>query len=45
MLAVRYALMYPGETKQLVLVNPVGLEDWKTKGVHPSRSTNGMPES
>jgi pimeloyl-ACP methyl ester carboxylesterase len=31
MLAVRYALMYPGETKQLVLVDPIGLEDWKTK--------------
>jgi len=33
MLAVRYALMYPAETKQLVLVDPIGLEDWKAKGV------------
>lgn len=33
MLAVRYALMYPKETGQLVLVNPIGLEDWKAKGV------------
>jgi pimeloyl-ACP methyl ester carboxylesterase len=35
MLAIRYALMYPGETQQLVLVNPIGLEDWKAKGVPP----------
>lgn len=33
MLAVRYALMYPRKTEQLVLVNPIGLEDWKAKGV------------
>jgi pimeloyl-ACP methyl ester carboxylesterase len=33
MLAVRYALMYPRQTEQLVLVDPVGLEDWKTLGV------------
>jgi len=33
MLAVRYALMYPRETEQIVLVNPIGLEDWKAKGV------------
>jgi pimeloyl-ACP methyl ester carboxylesterase len=33
MIAVRYALMYPKETEQLVLVNPIGLEDWKSKGV------------
>jgi pimeloyl-ACP methyl ester carboxylesterase len=33
MIAVRYALMYPEETEQLVLVNPIGLEDWKAKGV------------
>ena len=32
MLAMRYALMYPQETRQLVLVNPIGLEDWKAKG-------------
>jgi pimeloyl-ACP methyl ester carboxylesterase len=39
MLAVRYALMYPHETQQLVLVNPIGLEDWKAKGV-PSLSVD-----
>jgi pimeloyl-ACP methyl ester carboxylesterase len=33
MIAVRYALMYPAETEQLVLVDPIGLEDWKAKGV------------
>ncbi|WP_250534961.1 alpha/beta hydrolase [Caballeronia sp. AZ10_KS36] len=33
MIAVRYALMYPQETEQLALVNPIGLEDWKAKGV------------
>jgi pimeloyl-ACP methyl ester carboxylesterase len=33
MLAFRYALMYPSETKALVAVNPIGLEDWKAKGV------------
>ncbi|TDV23021.1 pimeloyl-ACP methyl ester carboxylesterase [Paraburkholderia caballeronis] len=39
MLAVRYALMYPQDTEQLVLVNPIGLEDWKAKGV-PSLSVD-----
>lgn len=33
MLAMRYALMYPESTHQLVLVDPIGLEDWKAKGV------------
>ncbi|MEI1692658.1 alpha/beta hydrolase [Acinetobacter nosocomialis] len=33
MLATRYALMYPKETKLLGMVNPIGLEDWKAKGV------------
>lgn len=33
MLATRFALLYPNETKQLVLVNPIGLEDWKALGV------------
>jgi pimeloyl-ACP methyl ester carboxylesterase len=31
MLATRFALMYPDRTDQLVLVNPIGLEDWKRK--------------
>lgn len=35
MLAVRYALMYPAAVEQLVLVNPIGLEDWKALGVPP----------
>jgi pimeloyl-ACP methyl ester carboxylesterase len=30
MLATRYALMYPDRVEKLVLVNPIGLEDWKT---------------
>jgi pimeloyl-ACP methyl ester carboxylesterase len=33
MLAARYALMYPDEVSALVLVNPIGLEDWKALGV------------
>jgi len=33
MLAIRYALMYPEEVDQLVLVDPIGLEDWKARGV------------
>ena len=33
MLATRYALMYPEAVTQLVLVNPLGLEDWKALGV------------
>ncbi len=30
MLATRMALMYPEEIQKLILVNPIGLEDWKT---------------
>ena len=37
MLAARYALMYGATTDALVLVNPIGLEDWKQEGV-PYRS-------
>ena len=33
MLATRYALMFPDEVEQLVMVNPIGLEDWKAEGV------------
>ena len=39
MLAIRFALMYPRYTEQLVLVDPIGLEDWKAKGV-PSLSVD-----
>jgi pimeloyl-ACP methyl ester carboxylesterase len=35
MIAIRYALMYPKEIEHLVLVDPIGLEDWKAKGVPP----------
>jgi len=31
MLATRFVLMYPDRTDKLVLVNPIGLEDWKRK--------------
>ena len=33
MLATRFALMFPERTTELVLVNPIGLEDWKRRGV------------
>lgn len=33
MLATRYALMYPERVDRLVLVNPIGMEDWLAKGV------------
>jgi pimeloyl-ACP methyl ester carboxylesterase len=36
MLATRIALMFPERVEKLVLVNPIGLEDWKT--VVPYRS-------
>lgn len=31
MVATRFALMYPETTESLILVNPIGLEDWKLK--------------
>jgi pimeloyl-ACP methyl ester carboxylesterase len=40
MLAIRYGLMYPDAVEQLVLVDPIGLEDWKAKGV-PWQSLDG----
>jgi pimeloyl-ACP methyl ester carboxylesterase len=33
MTAMRYALMFPDAVEQLVLVNPIGLEDWQAAGV------------
>lgn len=39
MISIRYALMYPRNTEQLILVDPIGLEDWKAKGV-PSISVD-----
>ncbi|MDP4023240.1 alpha/beta hydrolase [Methylobacterium sp. NEAU 140] len=35
MLAAHYALLYPKDVGQLVMVNPIGLEDWSAKGVPP----------
>lgn len=35
MFAAHYALLYPKEVSQLVMVNPIGLEDWLAKGVPP----------
>jgi pimeloyl-ACP methyl ester carboxylesterase len=43
MLAMRYALMYPTSVDRLVLVDPIGLEDWKEKGV-PWLSIDGWKE-
>ena len=31
MLATRFALLFPEITEKLILVNPIGLEDWKLK--------------
>ncbi|AHL75110.1 alpha/beta hydrolase [Stutzerimonas stutzeri] len=39
MLATRYGLIYPQATEKLILVNPIGLEDWKALGV-PWRSVD-----
>ncbi|MEO7412410.1 MAG: alpha/beta hydrolase [Opitutaceae bacterium] len=33
MVAARYALLFPAETRSLTLVNPLGLEDWQAEGV------------
>ena len=33
MLAMRYTLMFPEAVEQLVLVDPLGLEDWQAQGV------------
>lgn len=35
MLAAHYALLYPEAVDRLVLVDPIGLEDWTAKGVPP----------
>lgn len=41
MLAIRYALMYPSEVEHLVLVDPIGLEDWRARGV-PWQSVDAL---
>ena len=33
MLGIRYALMYPDQVSRLALIDPIGLEDWRAKGV------------
>ena len=33
MMGIRYALMFPDNVERLVLVNPLGLEDWQQRGV------------
>ena len=33
MLATQFALQYPDFTEQLILLNPIGLEDWRALGV------------
>jgi pimeloyl-ACP methyl ester carboxylesterase len=43
MLGIRYGLMYPKEVARLVLVDPIGLEDWKALGV-PSLSVDQWNE-
>ena len=44
MLATRMALMFPEEVKKLVLVNPIGLEDWKTKVPYKTINENYQSE-
>ena len=44
MLAARYALQYPEETGALVMLNPIGLEDWRAKGV-PNVTVDTLHES
>ena len=39
MLASRFALMYPEAVEKLVMVNPIGLEDWRALGV-PGRTVD-----
>jgi pimeloyl-ACP methyl ester carboxylesterase len=41
MLAARYALMFPEAVQSLTLLNPLGLEDWKAKGV-PYRTIDAL---
>jgi pimeloyl-ACP methyl ester carboxylesterase len=33
MMTMRYAIMFPDAVEQIVLVNPIGLEDWQAEGV------------
>lgn len=40
MLATRFSLLYPNTVEKLILVNPIGLEDWKT--LAPSQSVDQL---
>jgi pimeloyl-ACP methyl ester carboxylesterase len=44
MIATRFALSFPSDVEALVLVNPIGLEDWSAKGV-PSRTVDELLET
>ena len=39
MLATRFVLMFPARSRSLVLVNPIGLEDWKQVVPYPGIDT------
>jgi len=43
MLAVRYALSFPEDAAAVLLLNPIGLEDWSAKGV-PARTIDELLE-
>src|SRR5262245_5257359 len=42
MMSVRYALMFRDAVEQMVLVNPIGLEDWQAEGVPYLDMNKGM---
>ena len=44
MLATRMALMYPDKVEKLALINPLGLEDWKTMAPYTSIDENYKTE-
>ena len=44
MLATRFVLSFPADVSGLVLVNPIGLEDWRPKGV-PERTIDELFEA
>lgn len=45
MVATRFALMFPATTGRLVLVNPIGLEDWKRKVPYQGIDANAAAEA
>lgn len=44
MIAARFTLMYPGLVSKLILVDPLGLEDWKRVAPYVSIDTNYQKE-